>query len=85
MHHEVPECDFDDMFVQAHSEVPSEQRFANLSRVVKAGVLERLRGKDFTVILYIGLVSNMSYCHLKCGGFLPLARNLSTGLKPPPT
>jgi len=31
----VPECDFDDMFVRAHSEVPSEQRFANLSRVVK--------------------------------------------------
>lgn len=47
MHHQVPECDFDDMFVRAHSEVPSEQRFANLSRVVKAGVLERLRGFGF--------------------------------------
>ena len=69
---QVPDCDFDDMFVRAHSEVPSEQRFANLSRVVKAGVLGRLKGKDFTVILW-------AWSPTCRGGFLSLARNLSSG------
>jgi len=69
---QVPDCDFDDMFVRAHSEVPSEQRFANLSRVVKAGVLGRLKGKDFTVILW-------AWSPTCRGGFLSLARNLGSG------